>query len=270
MGGRHRMPHSLPTDPVRGPGLPDDQERSARVEELLLSGLDRYFSGGYDDAITIWTRVAFLERGHERARAYIERARQALDERHRESEELVEQGIEAYHRGEWEVARALLTSAVERGGRGDRAFDYLGRVGRVGADRASAIPAPPIGSMSASRTTVGARSRGVVWLAATVSTGAVLVAGVMLWPVSGDTALQPLITAPVGSPLPMVRLSEAVLERAAALVASGDLAGALAALDTVELADPFRADADLLRAAVQQRLLSMDSAALPTAGGVEP
>src|SRR4029450_6780594 len=101
------------TEPVRTSNASDrslnDAEREARIEELLLSGLDHYFSGRYEQAINIWTPVAFLERRHGRARAYIERARSALAERQRESEELLHQGIAAYQSGDLQRARGLLT-----------------------------------------------------------------------------------------------------------------------------------------------------------------
>ncbi len=61
-------------------------DRAALIEQLLLAGLDQYFSGQYEQAIHVWTRVFFLDRGHARARAYIERARGALAERQREAE----------------------------------------------------------------------------------------------------------------------------------------------------------------------------------------
>ena len=38
--------------------------RDARVEQLLLAGLDHYFVGHYAQAIHVWTRVLFLDRGH--------------------------------------------------------------------------------------------------------------------------------------------------------------------------------------------------------------
>ena len=56
----------------------------SRIEELLLAGLDHYFSGQHELAISVWTRVLFLDRSHARARAYIERARGAIAERQRE------------------------------------------------------------------------------------------------------------------------------------------------------------------------------------------
>jgi hypothetical protein len=61
-------------------------DRLALIEQLLLAGLDHYFTGQYEQAIHVWTRVFFLDRGHARARAYIERARGALAERQREAE----------------------------------------------------------------------------------------------------------------------------------------------------------------------------------------
>jgi hypothetical protein len=64
----------------------NSSDRAALIEQLLLAGLDQYFSGHYEQAIHVWTRVFFLDRGHARARAYIERARGALAEKQREAE----------------------------------------------------------------------------------------------------------------------------------------------------------------------------------------
>src|SRR5688500_20216208 len=104
----------LRTDPADRAPL-RESDRSARIEQLLLSGLDHYFSGQYERAINIWTRVAFLERGHGRARAYIERARGALAERQREAEELAQAGVAAYNAGELQTARDLLARATSTG-----------------------------------------------------------------------------------------------------------------------------------------------------------
>jgi hypothetical protein len=60
--------------------------RDQRIEHLLLAGLDRYFAGELERAIQVWSRVFFLDRGHPRARAYIERARAAIAEGQREVE----------------------------------------------------------------------------------------------------------------------------------------------------------------------------------------
>src|SRR5258706_16209981 len=103
----------------------------SRIEELLLAGLDHYFNGQHDLAISIWTRVLFLDRSHARARAYIERARGAIAERHREGEELLHTGAAAFARGDAEDARRLLTSAVERGARPEEALAMLERLARL-------------------------------------------------------------------------------------------------------------------------------------------
>src|SRR4051795_10464522 len=99
------MADSLRTDGARAIDHAAHGDRDAKIEQLLLSGLDQYFCGRYEQAIDIWTRVAFLERRHGRARAYIERARSALAEQQRESEELLHSGIAAYHAGDLAAAR---------------------------------------------------------------------------------------------------------------------------------------------------------------------
>ena len=104
-------------DPLRHDesALSSETGREARIEELLLAGLDHYFKGQHELAINVWTRVLFLDRSHARARAYIERARGAVAERQREGEELLQTGAAAFQRGDAAGARRLLTSAVERG-----------------------------------------------------------------------------------------------------------------------------------------------------------
>src|SRR5688572_6158739 len=123
------MPDSQSTHPVRAAEPPDDADREARIEQLLLTGLDHYFAGHYEHAISVWTRVVFLERHHDRARAYIERARSALAERQRESEELLHTGVSAYKAGDVNRARELLTRAAKRGS--DTADMFLDRLNRA-------------------------------------------------------------------------------------------------------------------------------------------
>src|SRR5688572_7680065 len=126
--------------PANAGGESADANRDARIEQLLLSGLDQYFAGHYQQAINIWTRVVFLERGHSRARAYIERARSAVAERQRECEELVHNGIDAYNAGDVATARALLTKAVDEGGPSDTALLFLDRLNRVSAPATADAP----------------------------------------------------------------------------------------------------------------------------------
>src|SRR5436190_15047485 len=105
--------------------------RESRIEELLLAGLDHYFSGQHELAISVWTRVLFLDRSHARARAYIERARSALAERQRESEELLQGGLAALARGDGGEARRLVQAAIDGGAPTDEALAVLDRLNRL-------------------------------------------------------------------------------------------------------------------------------------------
>src|SRR5439155_17791071 len=129
------------TDPLRSDGsrAPDgaaDADRDAKIEQLLLAGLDHYFAGQYDQAINVWTRALFLDRSHARARAYIERARSALAERQRQSEELLQTGVAAFHRGDGEEARRLLQAAIDAGAPPEDALAFLERLNRLDSVRA--------------------------------------------------------------------------------------------------------------------------------------
>ena len=109
-------------------GRPSD--RDAKIEQLLLVGLDHYFAAHYEHAINVWTRALFLDRSHARARAYIERARSALAERQRESEELLQNGVAAFQRGDGDEARRLLQAAIDGGAPSEEALAVLDRLNR--------------------------------------------------------------------------------------------------------------------------------------------
>jgi tetratricopeptide (TPR) repeat protein len=268
------MSDPLSTHPLRAPEPRDDAEREARIEELLLSGLDHYFAGQYERAISVWTRIVFLDRHHDRAHAYIERARSAHAERQRESDEILHTGVEAYNAGDIDRARELLTQAVEQGT--DGADVLLGRLNRVGTTVTTAVgPSPePRARIAGSshRVTLGQRRRG--WTAmALVACGVavtMLLGGLPL----GTWLSQPQVTvspaapqAVVEEPVPVVRPSETALARAQALYAGGQLHGALQALDRIAPADPLRPDADRLRGDIQRGLLA--AAGLPVGPQVE-
>jgi tetratricopeptide (TPR) repeat protein len=248
----------LRTEPT-DPGPLSEAERAARIEQLLLSGLDQYFGGNYEQAINVWTRVAFLERGHGRARAYIDRARSALAERQRESEESLHQGIAAYQAGDLQRARELLTRAVEQGGPNEIALVFLQRLGHLDAvtapprERTAARPSPPRRHTMATRRTdwlaTGAAS---VAITALILVGALRTAS---WlresPVevrTGDAAAR--------DPLPIVRDAERRIDVAQKLRDSGRLHEALRELDVVESGDPLRPQSDRLRSDIQRILLS--------------
>jgi hypothetical protein len=260
MPDNHIGVEPLRTEPA-DPGPSSEAERAARIEQLLLSGLDEYFGGNYEQAINVWTRVAFLERGHGRARAYIERARSALAERQRESEENLHQGIAAYQAGDLQRARDLLTRAVEQGGATDIALVFLQRLGRL-----DAVAAPPGSEGTRTRPTLARRHpiAGMTgrpqWLAtgaASMAITAIVLVGALRiasWlresPVevrTGDAASR--------DPLPIVRDGERRIDRARALRDSGRLHEALRELEIIELGDPLRPEADRLRSEIQRVLL---------------
>src|ERR687884_939204 len=107
------MTESSRSDPAHAHEGASEADRDAKIEQLLLAGLDHYFSAQYEQAINVWTRALFLDRSHARARAYIDRARSALAERQRQSEELLHDGVAAFHRGDSGRARELLHAALE-------------------------------------------------------------------------------------------------------------------------------------------------------------
>ena len=265
----------LPSRPLRAPDLPDDADREARIEQLLLAGLDHYFAGHYERAINVWTRVVFLERHHDRARAYIERARGAMAERLRRSDECLHEGVSAYNAGDVERARELLTRALEQGS--DGADVFLERLNRAGV----ALPLPGAGddrvldrSFLANRLTPvsGTGPGKVTAVLFAVCVGVtMLVGGLPLgtwlseWQMvdAGPTA-QPASL----EPLPIVRRSDVILDRARALQAAGQPRDALLSLNAIDFADPLRPDADRLRADLQEDIFV--AAGLPGTGPEAP
>jgi hypothetical protein len=256
------MSEPLRTDPADQAPL-TEADRAARIEQLLLSGLDHYFAGHYEQAINIWTRVAFLERGHGRARAYIERARSALAERQRESEELTHTGIAAYEAGDLQTARELLTRAVEHGGANDTALLFLERLNRL--DVVSGAARRPDAAPSRARRPHREQSRAASaaggWIA-TIAACVVVVCMVVVAALAARSWLVELpVTAPLGEPvqaetLPIVRVSDTRMSRARELVDSGQAHDALAILNDIDIADPLRAEADRLTADIQRGLLA--------------
>ena len=269
-----------------------DRERDARVEALLVSGLDHYFSGQYELAINVWTRVLFLDRGHARARAYIERARSAVAERQREADELRHAGATALHRGELAVARQLLTAAIERGASGEEALALLQRIDRIEAaalggvvGRREGAVQQPAADPDARPSTTGEAAAGrpgpvptdsrLLWLAGGLIAGVLLalISVGYLWIISEPIQIgtTPVSGAPaVADPLPVPTPGELRVLRARVLVAEGKLREALALLESASPSEGDRPALEELRAAVQRRLI--DAARQPpgTAPGRPP
>jgi tetratricopeptide (TPR) repeat protein len=259
-----------PTRPIRASDSPDDADREARIEQLLLTGLDHYFAGHYERAINIWTRVVFLERHHDRARAYIERARGAIAERLRRSEEFFHDGVSAYNAGEIEKARDLLTRAREQGS--DGADVFLERLNRVGT--AVSGETPRVEDVSRRRhplrreevETGHRRGKVTAVLFAVCVAATMLISGLPIgtWLFESQTIdPAPAAQAVSAEPLPVVRPSEVMLDRARTLRAEGRLREALRALDGIRVADPARGTADRLRAEIQSDIFT--DAGMPVA-----
>lgn len=246
-----------------------DADRDAKIEQLLLVGLDHYFAGQYDQAINVWTRALFFDRSHARARAYIERARSALAERQRQSEELLQTGVSAFERGEGEEARRLLHAAIDGGAPSDEALAVLDRLNWREATALSGQPARsrearprPVTSGAGPTRSFFARGLAAVVAVAVVAAGgyAASIRDRFDWrSLIVVTSPTPAANMPLArdTELPLPRRGEMALVRARVLAASGHLRDALASLDLVRGTDPQKAEADRLRADIQRQLLSL-------------
>jgi len=274
------------TDPFRFDRPPTtadvpEQDRDARIEELLLAGLDRYFAGEHERAINVWTRVLFIDRGHARARAYIERARTAVAERQRQGDELLHTGSAAVDRGDAGAARALIASAVEHGAPADAALALMARVDRLESVAPGRGPglSPPAPQRSPSQPAITRSDRSSRWrwiaggVLAGVLLGAVMLAvllqrGVAIWPLAEPAEPMPLST--LNAPLPVPSIGEMALSRGQALSAQNRLREALAALAAVPAGDPHRGRADELTTTIQRQLLAAARSSTSSPAGATP
>src|SRR5688572_27051221 len=265
-------------DPLRSDIRPAEAlsgtERDARIEQLLLAGLDEYFAHRYEHAINLWTRVLFLDRHHDRARAYIERARSAQGEAQRETEAVLYQGIEAFHEGDVARARELVVDALDRGVSLDEAQGMLDRIERLDAGQTAPkarrrLSSPAVSTHEGDARVVTPLSKRIggwvaalLLVAAAVGTFAVGVWGWTVpepstWPLFAAASRQPRVVMPLSQPpLPIAAANEALLAQARARFARGRLRDALHLLDRIPVGDPLRTDADRLRADVQRQLLA--------------
>jgi tetratricopeptide (TPR) repeat protein len=272
------MSDPLRTDSSRAQDDASAADRDAKIEQLLLVGLDHYFAARYELAINVWTRALFLDRSHARARAYIERARSALGERQRESEELLHHGVAAFDRGEGDEARRLLQAAIDGGAPSEQALAVLDRLNRLetAASATSAAPTEPKRRQRAPRAGAGARpSTGGAFAITALAAGILALAGWATWTNRIDwhslaafartagrvDAPAPNHAAPIArdASLPLPRRGEETMTRARSLAASGHLREALSTLDAVRSTDSQRADADRLRGDIQRQLLALTS-----------
>lgn len=271
----------MTSDPYPSPALESEHDREARLEELLLSGLDHYFAGQHELAINVWTRALFIDRGHARARAYIERARSAIAERQREGEELIHSGATAFQQGDPDTARRLLRAAVEHGVATEEALALLERLDRL---EAASVPDSRIQPHEPPRTTTSdvdsARSdrSWLGWIATGVFLGfaaAVVIIGILwsrgeLWLPFESVPPTESSTRVHDEPLPVPTASDVALARAQAQYDRGHLRDALLALDAIGPGDPLSADADQLKAVIQSKLLEAARTPVPETKAATP
>lgn len=273
------MSDPLRNDPAHALDGASEADPDAKIEQLLLTGLDHYFAAEHEQAINVWTRALFLDRSHARARAYIERARSALAERQRESEELLQNGVAAFDRGDAGEARRLLQAAMTQGAPSDEALAVLDRLNRL--EQGSAAPRPAIPARDDTRRQVlpqrGSESSPLIGVALLLTLAVILVGASAFIVVTSAPlewrsllTLQPPPTSPAVSSgsdaaLPVPRRGEMALARARAFAAGGRLRDALTSLDLVRPTDPQKGDADRLRADIQRRIMALSVSDAPAA-----
>jgi tetratricopeptide (TPR) repeat protein len=264
-------------DPQSSPPFPADASgpagEDARIEQLLVGGLDHYFAGDFESAINLWTRVLFLDRHHDRARAYIERARSAQAERQRETEALVHQGLDAFDRGDVGHARVLLSDALNQGASHDLTLGVLDRIERLdiatGRTSEHSSPGRPVRPVPSTRPAIPARTSaaspgrfwGTIFAVVAVLGGAswwiwTTSSWQAIWPAQ-DVAARMAAIPEVNGPLPVPSVSEAYMRRGQQLFEGGKLREALIEFDRVPAGDPLRASADDMRAHIQRELLAL-------------
>ena len=233
--------------------------RAQQIESLLDEGLDRYFAARYEEAIHLWTRVLFFDRNHEKARAYIDRARKTVAEMQRHSDELLQTSRDLLEQGDTEAARRLLGEAIATSGDDLQVAALrvrLERLERVKALRQPETDRPePAGSVE--RWSWGRRP----WVAVAGSLVLAAVAMLVAMALQGDV-VAPSTTGnnPAAVPaidrVPVLSAGEVALVRARTAKERGRLAEALKELDRVSLDSPDRPAADQLRIEVQQLLIA--------------
>jgi len=268
------MPDPLRSETSRPTEPSSWAEREAKIEQLLLTGLDHYFAAQYDQAINVWTRALFVDRNHARARAYIERARSAQAERQRESDALLSDGVDALRRGDSSEARRLLDAAMARGGASDELIALLDRVERLeqrialpSIDETEDLPAPRLMLEQAPQSTqarVEWLALGALVLIIVAAITSAAGASRQEWGALVERALArrgaaavPASVPPRDLALPVPRRAELTVTRARALMSSGKLRDALPLLESVRPTDPERAEADRLRGEIQHQLIAI-------------
>ncbi len=251
-----------------------DEETDRKIERLLLQGLDHYFKQQFERAIEIWSRVLFLERNNTRAQAYIAKARSAVAERIRESEESFFVGAEAFDRGDVDRARELLLDAIKSGGNRDEVLTLLDRLDRL--EIASGLPEKTRPSRSQTfkdeeklkffdfRKVSWSRNQYLIALSCLFGLGL----AVALWFLNSDVSLDRNTLTPEQifsvsvhdehSGLQLLLMSDITLRRAEREMADGRYFEALRLLELISPGEPSSGKANKLKTEIQSELLGID------------
>jgi len=234
-----------PASPPAGPSVSD--EHAARIDQLLMAGLDEYFAGRHDRAVQVWSRVFFLDRTNARARAYIERARGAVAERQRVAEAAQAAAADTESSRAPQEARG----AVEARPASDR--DALLVVSGALAARLAPAVAEPVAVAPPPVTAASRRAR-------TAHLLLVAAAGVLLF-VAGYTVaardrlaewVNGVAAKPAAPPAVAPRASDVALAEARQALDAHRYDDARRALARIPADDPLRPKADALRDALQR------------------
>ena len=241
------------------PGAADVAERESRTEALLVDGLDQYFEGHFEEAIHLWTRVLFIDRSHDRARAYINRARTAQSERARRGDEMLHAAGDLLTRGQLDQARRLLANAEQASGADEKVAELWARLERVERTRHAAPASPAVAVVDARPVRSWRWSARIAVQCLAAAAFAVLVFTMAASPVVGEWLAGQRGSAPARAtsgppPLEVLTTEDVALVRARQLYARGRLAEALAVLDRAE-GPAWQRDVDQLRAEIERWLL---------------
>lgn len=238
-----------------------DPDRDGRIESLLVQGLDCYFVGRHEEAVHIWTRVLFLDRSHPRARAYIDRARTALAEQLRQSDELLHASQTLLEQGRTGDARQLLSEAIAASGDDERAAALRMRLDRAErAQWASGVSTTAPSASGLPRALTQVLDSAEVWWALVTATALVMVwlVGRLVVPSMRPSEPATPLSFAGAQAVSVLGSDDVALVRARTLYARGRLAEALRALDRVMIDSDLRAEADRLRVDIQRLLLAAD------------
>ncbi len=109
MDSEIRKPHRGPSlDLANREEISSPGELEPKIDELMRQGDRLVRSGRYQQAIHVWTRILFLDRGSYPARDAIEKAKRMLAERQREIDVMVLDAAQLHRDGDRQKAKKLL------------------------------------------------------------------------------------------------------------------------------------------------------------------